>query len=135
VILAFLLLAYSECHELFNHETLQSIYGVCSSATGNKADFLYSAFADFKMLKFNSSKLILNIVKMALSYIWQKAKAVVVLVGMLFAATRDRMAPNHGYRQLFASDSIWSVPGAYGRTSPNIGMDITHGHCSMAYNL
>jgi hypothetical protein len=45
----------SECHELFNHEASQSNYGGCFSAAGNKAEFLYSAIADVKMLQFNSS--------------------------------------------------------------------------------
>jgi hypothetical protein len=52
---AYLLLACSECHELFNHEASQSNYGACLSAAGDKAEFLYSAFADVKMLQFNSS--------------------------------------------------------------------------------
>jgi hypothetical protein len=54
-IYAHLLLACSECHELFNDEALQSNYGACLSAVGDKAEFLYSAFADVKMLQFNSS--------------------------------------------------------------------------------
>jgi hypothetical protein len=52
---AYLLLACSKCHELFNHEVLQSNYGACLSAASDKAEFLYSAFADVKMLQFNSS--------------------------------------------------------------------------------
>jgi hypothetical protein len=54
-IFAYLLLACSECHEIFNHEASQSNYGACLSAAGNRAEFMYSAFADVKMLQFNSS--------------------------------------------------------------------------------
>jgi hypothetical protein len=54
-IFAYLLLACSECNELFNHEASQSNYGACWSAAGDKAEFLYSAFAHVKMLQFNSS--------------------------------------------------------------------------------
>jgi hypothetical protein len=54
-IFACLLLACSERHELFNHEASQGNYGACLSAAGNKADFLFSAFADVQMLQFNSS--------------------------------------------------------------------------------
>jgi hypothetical protein len=54
-IFAYLLLACSKCHELFNHEASQSIYGACLSAAGDKAEFLYSEFADVKVLQFNSS--------------------------------------------------------------------------------
>jgi hypothetical protein len=39
----------------FNHDVSQSNYGACLSAASNKAEFLYSAFADVKMLQFNSS--------------------------------------------------------------------------------
>jgi hypothetical protein len=67
-IFACLLLACSTCHELFNHEASQSNYGACLSAAGDKAEFLYSAFADVKMLQFNSSELVPNIVRMVLSY-------------------------------------------------------------------
>jgi hypothetical protein len=52
---AYLLLACSECHELFNHEASQSNYGACLSAAGNRAEFMCSAFADVEMLQFNSS--------------------------------------------------------------------------------
>jgi hypothetical protein len=45
----------SKCHELFNHEVSQSNYGACLTAASHKAEFLYSAFADVKMLQFNSS--------------------------------------------------------------------------------
>jgi hypothetical protein len=51
----YLLLACSECHELFNHEPSQSNYGACLKAAGDKAEFLYSAFADVQMLQFKSS--------------------------------------------------------------------------------
>jgi hypothetical protein len=54
-IFAYLLLACSECHELFNDEVSQSNYGACLSAASDKAEFLYSAFANVKMLQFNSS--------------------------------------------------------------------------------
>jgi hypothetical protein len=54
-IFAYLLLACSECHELLNHEASQSNYGACLSAAGNRAEFMYSAFANVKMLQFNSS--------------------------------------------------------------------------------
>jgi hypothetical protein len=53
-IFAYLLLACSECHELFNHEASQSNYGACLSAAGSKAETMYSPFADVKMLQFNS---------------------------------------------------------------------------------
>jgi hypothetical protein len=49
------MLACSECHDLFNHEASQSNYGACLSEGGDKAEFLYSAFSDVKMLQFNSS--------------------------------------------------------------------------------
>jgi hypothetical protein len=52
---AYLLLACSECHERFNHGTPQSNFGACFSAAGDKAEFLYSIFADNEMLQFNSS--------------------------------------------------------------------------------
>jgi hypothetical protein len=48
-IFACLLLACSECHELFNHEAPQSNNGACLSAAGDKAESLYSAFADVKI--------------------------------------------------------------------------------------
>jgi hypothetical protein len=54
-IFAYLLLACSECHELFNHEASQSNYSAWLSAAGDKAECLYSTFADVKMLQFNSS--------------------------------------------------------------------------------
>jgi hypothetical protein len=54
-IFAYLLLACSECHDLFNHEASQSNSGACLSAAGDEAEFLYSAFADVEMLQFNSS--------------------------------------------------------------------------------
>jgi hypothetical protein len=54
-IFAYLLLACSECHELFTHEASQSNYGAFLSADGDKAEFLYSEFADVKKPKFNSS--------------------------------------------------------------------------------
>jgi hypothetical protein len=79
-IFAYLLLACSECHELFNHEASQSNYGACLSAAGDKAEFLYSAFTDVKMPQFNSSKMVPNIIGLVLSYICQKAKTIVVLV-------------------------------------------------------
>jgi hypothetical protein len=54
-IFAYLLLACSECLELFNHEASQSNYGACLSAAGDKAEFFISAFADVEMLQFSSS--------------------------------------------------------------------------------
>jgi hypothetical protein len=33
----------------------KAIKGTCLSAAGDKAEFLYSAFADVEMLQFNSS--------------------------------------------------------------------------------
>jgi hypothetical protein len=54
-IFVYLLLACSKCHELFNHEASQSNYCACMSAAGHEAEFMYSAFADAKMLQFNSS--------------------------------------------------------------------------------
>jgi hypothetical protein len=54
-IFAYLLEACSECHELFNHEASQNSHGACLSAAGDKAELLYSAFADVKMPQFNSS--------------------------------------------------------------------------------
>jgi hypothetical protein len=36
-IFAYLILACSECHDLFNHETSQSMYVTCLSAAGDKA--------------------------------------------------------------------------------------------------
>jgi hypothetical protein len=77
---AYLLLACRECHEHFNHEASQSSYGACLSAAGDKAELLCSTFSVVKMLQFNSSSLAPNIIRMALSYICQKAKTIVVLV-------------------------------------------------------
>jgi hypothetical protein len=54
-IFASLLLACSEYHELCNHGASQSNYGACLSAGGDKTEFLFSAFANVKMLQFNSS--------------------------------------------------------------------------------
>jgi hypothetical protein len=54
-IFAYFLLAFSACYELFNHEASQSNYGACLSAAGDKTERFYSAFADVKMLQFNSS--------------------------------------------------------------------------------
>jgi hypothetical protein len=44
-------LVSSECHERYNHEGSQSNYCACLSAADSKAEFMYSAFADVKMLK------------------------------------------------------------------------------------
>jgi hypothetical protein len=63
----------------FNHEDSQSNYGTCLSAAGDKADFLFSAFAAVETLQLNSSQLVPNISRMPLSYIWQKAQTIVVL--------------------------------------------------------
>jgi hypothetical protein len=54
-IFAYLLLACSKCHELFNYEASKSNSGACLGAAGDKAEFLSSKFADDKMLQFNSS--------------------------------------------------------------------------------
>jgi hypothetical protein len=51
-IFAYLLLAYGECHEPFNHEASQSNYGACLSAAGEKAEAMY---ANVKLLQCNSS--------------------------------------------------------------------------------
>jgi hypothetical protein len=80
VLSAYLLLAGRECTELFNRVASQSNSGACLSAADDKAEFLHSAFADVKMLQFNSSYLVPTITGMALSYICQKAKTIVVLV-------------------------------------------------------
>jgi hypothetical protein len=79
-IFAYFLLACSEFHELFNHEALQSNYGACLSAGGDKAESLYSAFADVEMLQFNNSYLVPNIIRMTSSDIFQKAKTILVLM-------------------------------------------------------
>jgi hypothetical protein len=102
---------------LFNHEASQSNYGGCLSAAGDKAEFLYSAFADVKMPQFNSSYMVPNIIGMVVSYICQKANcgSNQNSGGMLFTATRAKMVPPHGYRQPSVSGSIWSPPVAYGR--------------------
>jgi hypothetical protein len=54
-IFACLLLACSECHELFNHEASQSKYCDCLSAAGAEAEFMYSACAHANVRQFNSS--------------------------------------------------------------------------------
>jgi hypothetical protein len=54
-IFAYVLLACIEGHELLKLEASQSNSCACSSAAGNGAEFMYSAFADVKMLQFNSS--------------------------------------------------------------------------------
>jgi hypothetical protein len=60
------MLACSECHELFYHEVSQRYYGACLSVAGDTAEFFHYAFADVKMLQFNSSELVPNIIRMAL---------------------------------------------------------------------
>jgi hypothetical protein len=45
-IFVYLILACSECHELFNHEASQSKYGAYLRAAGDKEEFLYAAFAN-----------------------------------------------------------------------------------------
>jgi hypothetical protein len=45
-IFAYLLMACSEYHELFNHDASHSNYCACSSAAGDEAEFVYSAVAD-----------------------------------------------------------------------------------------
>jgi hypothetical protein len=79
-IFSYLLLACSKYHELFNHGASLSNYGARLSGAGDKADFLYSAYADDKVLQFNSSQLVPNIIRMAVSYICKKAKTIVILV-------------------------------------------------------
>jgi hypothetical protein len=54
-IFAYLLLACSKSHERFSHEASQSNYGAFLSEADDKAELLYSAFANVKMLQFNSS--------------------------------------------------------------------------------
>jgi hypothetical protein len=49
-------------------------------AAGDKAEFLFSSFADVKMPQFNSSYMVPNIIGMVVSYICQKAKTIMVLV-------------------------------------------------------
>jgi hypothetical protein len=73
VIFEYLLLACNKCHELFNHEASQSNYCACMSAAGHEEEFMYSAFADAKMLQFNSSELVPNFIRMKLSDVCQKA--------------------------------------------------------------
>jgi hypothetical protein len=46
VIFACLILACSNCREISNYEASKGNYGDCLSAAGDKAEFLYSAFAD-----------------------------------------------------------------------------------------
>jgi hypothetical protein len=75
-IFAYIFLACSECHCLCNHEAPQSNYGACLSAAVDKAYFLYSTVADVKMLQFNSSWLVPNIIRMALPYICKKTKTI-----------------------------------------------------------
>jgi hypothetical protein len=74
-----LLLACSECLELLSHEALQSNYCACLSGAGDEADFMYSTFADVKMLQFNSCGVLPNIIRMTLSDVCQKAKTIVIL--------------------------------------------------------
>jgi hypothetical protein len=69
-----------QCHEFCNHEPSQCNYGACLRVAGDKADFLYSACADLKMLQLISSSLVPNNIRMVLSYACQKAKIIVVLV-------------------------------------------------------
>jgi hypothetical protein len=53
------------------------------SAAGDKADFMYSTFADVKMLQFNSFYLAPKNIGMTLSDICQKASWTVILVESL----------------------------------------------------
>jgi hypothetical protein len=117
-IFAYLVLACSECHELFNHEASLRNYGACLSAASDEEEFRPSAFADVKMLQFHSSLLVPTIFRMALSYMPErqaKSQNNCGSGGMLYTATRAQMAPPHGYRQPSFLDSIWSLPGAHGR--------------------
>jgi hypothetical protein len=72
-------LACSECHEL-HYEAAKNKYCACLSAAGDDAQFMYSAFADVKMLQFNSSYLVPTITTITLSDVCQKAKTIVILV-------------------------------------------------------
>jgi hypothetical protein len=67
---------------------------------------MYSAFADAKMLQFNSSYLVPNIIKMSSSDAFQKAKAIVVLGVCLSRPWEEKPPP--GYRQT----PIWLLWGA-----------------------
>jgi hypothetical protein len=79
-IFACLLLACTKCHDLFTHEASQSKYCACLCAAGNEVDFLYSAFSDVKMLRYNSYELVPNIVRVILSNTCQKAKTISIFV-------------------------------------------------------
>jgi hypothetical protein len=113
-IFAYLLLECSEYHELLNHEASQSSYGACLRAAGDEAEFLYSSFADVKML-----------IQQLLTGTKHYQNGIIIYLperqdhcgsgGMLFTLTRTQLAPPHGYRQPSVSDSIWSSPGTYGR--------------------
>jgi hypothetical protein len=54
--------------ELFNNEASQSNYGACSSAAGDKAEFLFSAFADVKNATIQQLLTGTKHIRMALSY-------------------------------------------------------------------
>jgi hypothetical protein len=45
-VFAYLILACSECHELFYHGASQSKHVTCLSAADNEAELLYSVFAN-----------------------------------------------------------------------------------------
>jgi hypothetical protein len=89
------LLACSKFHEL-NHEAFVSNYCACLSAAGDEAEFMDSSFASVKILQFNSSQLVPNIVRMALSDVCQKAKTIVMLVVCLPWPLEHKSHPHMG---------------------------------------
>jgi hypothetical protein len=102
-IFAYLMLACSECHELFNHEASQCNYGACLSAAGNTA-FLYSSFPDVEMLQhlLTGTKHCQNGI---VSYL-PESQDNCGSGGMLFTAIQAEMAPLHGHRQTSTNGSI-----------------------------
>jgi hypothetical protein len=95
-IFAYLVLPCSECHELLNHEASQSNYCARLSSAGDEAEFMYSAFADVKMLQLNSSQLVPNMIRMTLSDVCQKAKTIVILVVCLPWPLEHKSHPHMG---------------------------------------
>jgi hypothetical protein len=123
-----LLLAYSECHKLLNHEASQSNYCACLSAAGRKAEFMDSAFADFEILKFNSPQLVPNIIGMTFSDICQKAKTIVVLVvcdpsQLAIMACTMRMSQQHsGGGAMFCCVQAWNTSFRVAIEAQNLGL-------------
>jgi hypothetical protein len=71
------------------------------SAASDKAEFLYSAFADAERLQFNTSYqngVIRNL---------PERQDYCDSGGMLFKATQAQMAPPHGYRHASFSGAMW----------------------------